>query len=60
MADCEKFTSLKFKNRAGVIHDNDQIAGVEYEDTKDKKHDCSKEDQEDEDYTENRNDESED
>ena len=31
MAAIDKFTSLKFKNRAGVIYDNDWIAGVEYE-----------------------------
>ena len=27
----DKFTSLKFKNRAGVIYDNDLIVGFEYE-----------------------------
>ena len=30
MAACDNFMSLKFKNRAGVIYDNDWIAGVEY------------------------------
>ena len=28
----DKFTLLKFKNRAGVIYDNDWIEVVEYED----------------------------
>ena len=32
MAASEKVTSLKFKNRSGVINDNNWIAGVEYED----------------------------
>ena len=51
----EKVTSLKFKNRVGVIYDNYWIAGVEYEDTGDKYKDYSEEYQEDEDYTESEN-----
>ena len=35
MTACDKFTSLKFKNRTGFIYDNYWIAGVEYEDTED-------------------------
>ena len=31
MAARDKFTPLKFKNRAGVIYYNDCIVGVEYE-----------------------------
>ena len=27
----DKVTSIKFKNRAGVIYDNDCIEGVKYE-----------------------------
>ena len=30
MAACDKVTSLKFKNRSGVLCDNDWIAGMEY------------------------------
>ena len=48
---------IKFNNRAGVIYDNVWIAGVEYEDTQDKKN--SEEYQEDEDYTEIEKNESE-
>ena len=39
MASCAKVLSLKFKNRAGFIYDNDWITGVEYEDTEDKNED---------------------
>ena len=35
MAASDRVTSLKFKNRVGVIYDNDCIAVVEYEDTED-------------------------
>ena len=31
MAVCDKVTSLKINNRAGVIYDNDWVSGVEYE-----------------------------
>ena len=34
MFDSEKITLLKFKNRAGVIYNNDWITGVEYENEK--------------------------
>ena len=60
MAAREKFTSLKFKNRAGVIYDNNWIAGVEYENNKDETEDHSEEYKEDEDYSESKNDENED
>ena len=35
MAAREKFILQKFKNRSGVIYDNDFIAEVEYEETED-------------------------
>ena len=47
MSACDKVTLLKLKNRAGVIYDNDWIAGLEYEDTEDKSEDYSEEDKED-------------
>ena len=52
MTALDKFTSLKFKNRAGFIYDNDRVSWVQYEDTEDKNEDYSEEDQEDENYTE--------
>ena len=52
MATHDKVKFLKLKNRAGVIYDNDWIAGMEYEDTEDEKEDYSKEDQEDKYYKE--------
>ena len=35
MTDCDKVASLKFKNRVGVIYDDDWISGLEYEDIED-------------------------
>ena len=55
MSDCEKVTSLKFKNIVGVIYDNDWIAGVKYEDTEDENKNYSEEYQEDEGYKESEN-----
>ena len=52
-----KFKYLKFNNRAGVIYDNDWIAGVEYEN---KNVNFSEGDQEDKEYIDSKNDESED
>ena len=46
MAACDKVTLLKFKNREGVIYDNDWIVGVKYEDTEDGNEDYNEEDQE--------------
>ena len=48
MATRDKVTSLKFKNRAGVVCDSNLIAGVEYENESEN---YSEEYQEDEDYT---------
>ena len=56
MFDSEKITLLKFKNRAGVIYNNDWITGVEYENEKE---DYREEYQEEEEYTESENYESE-
>ena len=42
MAARDKITSLKFKNRTGVIYDNDWSLGVKYEYTEDKNEDYSK------------------
>ena len=39
MSARKKVTSLKFKNRAGVVYDNYWIAGVEYENTEDENED---------------------
>ena len=33
MAARDKFALLNFKNRVGVLYDNDWVTGVEYEDT---------------------------
>ena len=44
MSDHEIVTSLKFNNKAGVIYDNDCIAGVEYENTEEEHEDYSEED----------------
>ena len=55
MAASWKFTSLKFKKRAGVVYDNDWIVGVGYEDTEGENKDYNEEYQEDEDYTESEN-----
>ena len=60
MAACDKVTLLKFKNREGVIYDNDWIVGVKYEDTEDGNEDYNEEDQEKWDYTKRENDEGED
>ena len=48
MAAHEKVTSLKSKNRTGVIYDNHWIIGVEYENESEN---YSEEYQEDKDYT---------
>ena len=52
MASHEKFTSLKFNNRAGVIYNNYWIAGVEYDNENEN---YSEEYQEDKDFTESKN-----
>ena len=57
MAARNKVTSIKFKNRARLIYDNDRIVGVGYEN---ENKNYSEEYQEDEDNTENENDKNED
>ena len=57
MAVCDKVTSLKFNNRAGLVYDNDWISEVEYE-NENENH--SAEYQEDEGYKEIKNDGNED
>ena len=52
MAAYDKVTSLKFNNILGVVHDNNWISGVEYEDTEDENKDYIEENQKDKDYTE--------
>ena len=55
MAKCQGFKSLKFKNRHGVMfHDTDWIAGVDYEENKNKENKNDKVNSDDEEYiTEN-------
>ena len=55
MASLEKVTSLKFKNKVGVIYDNDWISGMEYEDTEYENEYYIEEYQEEKDYTESEN-----
>ena len=54
-----KFALLQFNNRAGVIYDNDYIAGMGYEYTEEKNQNYSEEYQYGEEYTESENDENE-
>ena len=60
MTNCDKVASLKFKNRVGVIYDDDWISGLEYEDIEDENENYSEEDQEEEEYIESENYENED
>ena len=58
MAARDKVTLLKFKNRAGIIYDNDWIVGVESEgehNQENENNDYIEDYQEDKDYTDIKN-----